>query len=110
MVENTSILYVYPNLPNFMSILLNEKYLTNLYYSLIIKQLIELGISSLAQTAACQNLLLSILSSSSKWMGETLDCVSFFPFLTETHIRDNVGKKLVPCSKKISVGLLLATQ
>ena len=29
------------------------------YHSLIIKQLIELGMSSLAQTAACQNLLLA---------------------------------------------------
>ena len=36
--------------------LTQEKYLTNLFDSLIIKQLIELGMSPLAQTAACQNL------------------------------------------------------
>ena len=59
MVKNTSILYVYPNLPLVMSILLKEKYLTNLFHSLIIKQLIELGMSPLAQTAAGQNLPLA---------------------------------------------------
>ena len=59
MVESTSILHVYPNLPLVMSILLKEKYLTNLSHSLIIKQLIELGMSPLARTAAFQNLPLA---------------------------------------------------
>ena len=59
MAENTNILYVYPNLPLVMSILLKEKYLTNLYDSPIVKQRIELGMTPLAQTAACQNLPLA---------------------------------------------------
>ena len=59
MVENTNILYVYPNLPLVMSILLKVKYLTNLYHSPIVKQLIELDMTPLAQTAACQNLPLA---------------------------------------------------
>ena len=58
MVESTNILYVYPNLPLVMSILLIKEYLTNLYLSPIVKQLIEFG-TPLTQTGACQNLPLA---------------------------------------------------